>query len=72
VPLAGLAAVHARVVGTGAGVACLPLEVAEPSPDGLPDHVVDFGDQAGPVLIALLVASLAGQPGILAQGGVED
>ena len=72
VPLAGLAAVHAGVVGAGARVARLPLEVAEPGPDGLPDHVIDLGDQGGPVLVTILVACLAGKPGVLAQGGVED
>jgi hypothetical protein len=39
---------------------------------GLPDHLVDLGDQAGPVRIAVVVAGLAGQAGILAEGGVED
>ena len=50
VPLAGLPAVDPGVVGAGAGVAGLPLEVAEPGVDGLPDHLVDLGDQGGPVL----------------------
>ena len=72
VPLAGFAAVHPGVVGAGAGVAGLALEVAEPGVYGLPDHVVDLGDQGGPVLISCLVACLAGQPGVLAEGGVED
>ena len=40
--------------------------------DGLPDHVVDLGDQGGPVLVAFAVAGLAGQAGVLAEGGVED
>ena len=61
-----------RVVRTGAGVARLPLEVAEPGVHGLPDHVVDLGDQGGPVLVAFVVAGLAGQAGVLAEGGVED
>jgi hypothetical protein len=39
---------------------------------GLPDHVVDLGDQAGPVPIAFVVPGLAGQPGALPQRGVED
>ncbi len=72
VPLAGLPAVDAGAVGAGAGVAGLALEVAEPGMDGLPDHVVDLGDQPGPVRVALLVVGLAGQAGVLAQGGVED
>ena len=72
VPLAGLPAVHPGVVGAGAGVAGLALEVAEPGVHGLPDHVVDLADQGGPVLIAFLVAGLAGQAGVLAEGGVED
>ena len=72
VPLAGLPAVDPRAVGAGAGVAGLALEVAEPGVHGLPDHVVDLGDQGGPVRIAVLVAGLAGQAGVLAEGGVED
>ena len=72
VPLAGLPAVDPGAVGAGAGVAGFALEVAEPGVDGLPDHVVDLGDQAGPVRVALLVAGLAGQAGVLAEGGVED
>jgi hypothetical protein len=72
VPLARFAAVDAGAVGSGAGVAGLALEVAEASVDGLPDHVVDLGDQAGPVRVALLVAGLAGQAGVLAQRGVEE
>jgi hypothetical protein len=40
--------------------------------DGLPDHVVDLADQGGPVRVASCVADLAGQAGILAEGGVED
>ena len=72
VPLPGFPAVHSRAVRAGAGVAGFPLKVAEPGVDGLPDHVVDFSDQGGPVLIAVVVAGLAGQPGVLAQGGVED
>ena len=72
VPLAGFPAVDAGVVGAGAGVAGLALEVAEPGVHGLPDHVVDLGDQGGPVLVAFLIAGLAGQAGVLAEGGVED
>ena len=72
VPLAGLPAVHPGVVGAGAGVAGLALEVAEPGVHGLPDHVVDLADQGGPVLVAVVVAGLAGQAGVLAEGGVED
>ena len=72
VPLAGLPAMHPRAVGAGAGIARLALEVFEPGVHGLPDHVVDLGDQAGPVLIAVVVAGLAGQAGVLAEGGVED
>ena len=72
VPLAGLLAVDAGVVGAGAGVAGLALEVAEPGVHGLPDHVIDLGDQGGPVRIAFFVAGLAGQAGVLAEGGVED
>ena len=72
VPLAGLPAVHPGVVRAGAGVAGLPLEVAEPGVHGLPDHAVNLADQGGPVLIALLVAGLAGQAGVLPEGGMED
>jgi len=54
------------------GVAGLALEVAEPGVHGLPDHLVDLGDQGGPVRIAVSVSGLPGQAGILAQGGVED
>jgi hypothetical protein len=39
---------------------------------GLPDHLVDLADQGGPVRVAVLVAGLASQAGVLAQGGVED
>ena len=59
-------------MGAGAGVALLALEVTEPGPNGLPDHVVDLGDQGGPVFIPRLVACLAGQAGVLAEGSVED
>ena len=72
VPLASLPAMDPGAVGAGAGVAGFALEVAEPGPDGLPDHVIDLADQGGPVRIALVVAGLAGQAGVLAQGGVED
>ncbi len=72
VPLAGLPAVHPPAVRTSAGIARLPLEVAEPGVHGLPDHVVDLAGQGGPVLISCLVAGLTGQPGVLAQGGVKD
>jgi hypothetical protein len=53
-------------------VARFALEVTEPGVDGLPDHVVDLGDQGGPVRVAVFVAGLADQAGVLAQGGVED
>ena len=72
VPLAGLPAVDAGVVRPGAGVAGLALEVVEPGADGLPDHVVDLGDQGGPVPLPRSVPGLAGQPDVLPQGGVED
>ncbi len=72
VPLAGLAAVDPGAVGAGAGVAGFALEVSEPGVHGLPDHVVDLADQAGPVRMAVRVAGLAGQAGVLAEGGVED
>ena len=72
VPLAGLPAVHPGVVRPGAGVAGLPLEVPESGVHGLPDHVVDLCDEGRPVLIAVLVSCLAGQAGVLAEGGVED
>ena len=62
VPLAGLPAVDPGVVGAGAGVAGLALEVAEPGVHGLPDHVVDLGDQGGPVLRRLR-GRLPGGPG---------
>ena len=39
---------------------------------GLPDHLVDLADQGGPVRVAVVVAGLAGQAGVLAEGGVED
>ena len=71
-PLAGLPAVDPRVVRPGPRIARLALEVAEPGVDGLPDHVVDLGDQGGPVLVSFFVSCLAGQAGVLAQGGVED
>ena len=57
VPLAGLPPVHAGVVRSGTGIARLALEVAEPGMHGLPDHVVDLGDEGGPVLVAF-----AGRP----------
>jgi hypothetical protein len=44
VPLAGLPAMDAGAVGAGAGVARLPMEVAESGVHGLPDHVVDLAD----------------------------
>ena len=72
VPLTGLLAIDPGVVGAGAGVAGLALEVAEPGVDGLPDHVIDLGDHGGPVLVAFLVAGPAGQAGVLTEGGVED
>jgi len=59
-------------VRAGAGVAGFALEVAEPGVHSLPDHVVDLGDQGGPVLVSFVVADLAGQAGVLAEGGVED
>ena len=72
VPLAGLPAVHPGVMRAGAGVPGFALEVAEPGVHGLPDHLVDLGDQGGPVLIPCLVTGLAGQAGVLTEGGVED
>jgi hypothetical protein len=66
-PLAGLPAVDPRVVRPRPRVARLALKVLEAGPDGLPDHVVDFGDQGGPVPVAFVVAGLAGQPGIFSQ-----
>jgi hypothetical protein len=72
VPLAGFPAVDAGAVGAGAGVAGLALEVAESGVHGLPDHVVDFADQPGPVPVPVGVSGLAGQAGVLAQGGMED
>jgi hypothetical protein len=59
-------------VRAGAGVAGLALEVAEPGVHGFPDHVVHLADQGGPVLIAFSATGLAGQAGVLAQGGMED
>ena len=56
----------------GPGVAGLALEVVEARPGGLPDHVVELGDQAGPVGVSCLIAGLAGQAGVLPQRGVED
>ncbi len=72
VPLAGLPAVHPRVVRPGAGVSGFPLEVLETSPDGLPDHVIGLGNQGRPVFAPRRVAGLAGQAGVFAQGGVEN
>jgi hypothetical protein len=63
---------HPLAVGAGAGIARLALEVSEPGVRGLPDHVVDLVDQPGPVLIAVVVAGLAAQAGVLAEGGMED
>jgi hypothetical protein len=40
--------------------------------DGLPDHRVDFFYQGRPVLVAVMVVGLAGQAGVLAEGGVEN
>ena len=71
-PLAGLPAVHPGVVRSGAGIARLPLEVVKPGPDGLPDHVIDLGDQSRPVLISRCITCLAGQADVFAKGGVED
>jgi len=56
VPLAGLPAVDPGAVGTGAGESSFALEVTEPGVHGLPDHLVDLGDQARPVGIAVAVA----------------
>jgi hypothetical protein len=64
--------VHPRVVRAGGGVPGFPLEVAEPGPDRLPDHLVDFADQARPVLVTFSVAGLAGQSGVLTERGMED
>ena len=71
-PLARLPAMDPGVMRPGPGVAGLPLEVPEPGPDGLPDHVINLGDQGGPVPVTILVSRLAGQPGVLPQRGVED
>jgi hypothetical protein len=70
--LAGLLPVDAGVMGAGAGVARFLLEVGKAGVDGAPDHRVDFGQQAAPVLVAFVVPGLAGQAGVLAEGGVED
>jgi hypothetical protein len=72
VPLAGLLAVYAGVVRPCAGVARLPLEIAKADPDRLPDHLVDLGDQPGPVPLPRHVPGPARQPDLLAEGGVED
>jgi hypothetical protein len=71
-PLPCLPAVHAVRVGAGAGVAGLPLEVPEPSADSGPDHGVHLADHAVPVRRAFPVSGQAGEPGVLAEGGVED
>ena len=71
-PLAGLPATHPPAVRPGAGIARLPLEIAEPSLQGLPDHVINLADQGRPVLVPRRVAGLAGQPRVLAQGRVEE
>ena len=39
---------------------------------GLEDHRIDLGYQPGPVLLPRRVPGLAGQPGVLPEGGVED
>ena len=72
VPLTGLATVDPRVVGAGAGVARLLLQVGEPGMGGGVDHLVDLGDQTRPVLLAGQVPGLAGQARVFAEGGVED
>jgi hypothetical protein len=66
-PLAGLPAVHPGVMRAGPRVAGLALKVAEARPGGLPDQVIDLGDQAGSVSVSRLVADLAGQAGVLPQ-----
>jgi hypothetical protein len=71
-PLTRLPAVDPGVVGAGAGVSGFPLEVIEPGPDGLPDHVIDLAGQGGPVPVAVVVPCLAGQAGVLPQRRVED
>ena len=71
-PLAGLPAMDAGAVGAGAGVTGFALEVVEADVHGVPDHVVNLADQSGPVLIPFGVTGLAGQAGVLAEGGVED
>jgi hypothetical protein len=38
----------------------------------LHDHLIGLGDQTGPVLLAFGIACFAGQPGVLAERGVED
>jgi hypothetical protein len=72
VPLAGLPAINPGNVRACAGVASLPLEVFEAGLHRVPDHLVDLGDQGGPVRVAVFVADLAGQAGVLPEGGVED
>ena len=72
VPLAGLPVVDPGAVGAGAGVAGLALEVTEPGVHRLPDHLIDLADQGGPVRVAVFISCLAGQAGVLAEGGVED
>ena len=52
-PLARLPAADPGVVRAGAGVARLPLEVAEARVHRLHDHLVDLGDQARPVPLAV-------------------
>jgi hypothetical protein len=71
-PLARLPAMNAGVVRAGAGVAGLALEVPEARTDSLVDHLVGLGNQAGPVRLPLRVPGLAGQPRVLAEGGMED
>ncbi len=71
-PLARLPAADPGVVRAGAGVARLPLEVAEARVHRLHDHLVDLGHQARPVPLAVGVPGLAGQARVLPEGGVED
>jgi hypothetical protein len=71
VPLAGFPVAGPLAVRAGAGVPGFPQEVGETRVDGLVDHRIDLGHQARPVRFTRCVSGLAGQAGILAEGGVE-